>query len=172
MNDSILFYVLRHFVFDGSVGHLLGDLHAMAFPKIDLTAIHLRIAICHTSITTSVNWTSRLSDCRCPLCRMFLRLLIRQFSCKSTHSSYYRYSWKKRYRNGKLEWDSGEKMCFNIRSAGCHLLLLGDVNVCLQHHEGLQVQFIHLPPSGCLNPTINQSDAVRHQTIQTRWQAR
>ena len=46
---------------DGSVGHLLGNLHAMAYySKIDLPTMHLRIAICLISITTPVHLTTRL----------------------------------------------------------------------------------------------------------------
>ena len=40
---------------DGSVGHLLGNLHAIAYSKIDLPTMHLRIAICLISITTPVH---------------------------------------------------------------------------------------------------------------------
>ena len=60
---------------------------------------------------------------------MFLGLELHQFSCKPTHSLYYRYSCirkQEREVQKRKTWVTfwWKKLCFNIQYACCHLLLL------------------------------------------------
>jgi hypothetical protein len=136
---------------DGSGGHL----HAMAFPKIDLQPrIHLWITISHTSISLQLSielaiccspcpcWSVVCSvawNCRqlvpCPDDRLegcfldfhytrFLTTTNQPIPCIIVIAASAR---MRRYKKGKLDWDSGGQSCVSIssQSAGCHLLFDG-----------------------------------------------